>query len=380
MPLKTRLRENEETTPTDARGVFESSELSVLLMEDNFPWFTHLNAHALRITDQPESTPSTVPVQEWNPATMQIDYREVQRTQTYLMNVSYEVALPAFTSSKLLEIALAGARKDIVDYIPSNDYAERVASIFTPTVPYKEPTHSEDFHMGGADPSAARRSKATGSQTKTIKKIHGMVGNEVNDLGSNAIHAVAWMNPDYDGGRLEAPQNVIVGGDQLGATAPELLSVLSTVDARFDTNTDLDTGESAMFVTDIIVKGSAVIFTYTDDIDPTAAADGGIYIYKDGVFTECTLSGSPVATGMFALEWDKDTDRFIAVGAGGKIYAANKTTLTILSDLSDSGVTDDMVDIAIGNGLAYIATIDGNAYKTFRHISGRHHQCSCNHD
>jgi hypothetical protein len=281
----------------------------------------------------------------------------------YVTKVGFEISLPPFTSSRMLELAMVGARKDIINYAPGLAYATRKAEIYSPTVGFKDPLFSDSAHMGGGEPSSARRTRTTAAECQTVKEVFGLTAKEVADLGANPLHAVAWLNPDFDGGRTETPQDVIVGGGQLGTEVDEILAVMSSVDDRFDTQSDIDTDlASGNIITDILQIGATTVFTFADNADPTLATAGGIGIYANGIVTVAQLNGSDYVLPMYALEYDSATDRYIAVGANGKILAAKKTSLTVLSDLSDASVTDDFVDIALRQGIGYIAAIDGNAY------------------
>lgn len=362
MVSKIRKYNAETAIPDDAYGLFQSSDLSILLLEGTFPHVIPLISHSLRITDQAESTPTTSPLVFWNPRASQLEMREIERTRTYRMNVKFEVGIPPYTSSRMLELAKAGLRKDLIDYVPSADYSKRLATIYSPETGYKEPIRSEDQHMGGTDPSAARRGYTTGAQAPTLTEVHGLLVSSVNTM-SNGIHALAWLNPDYDGGQLESPQDIIIGGEQIGGSADEILSVLSSDDARFDTNTDIATAlPASSIITGILQLGSKTVVTFADNIDPTTATSGGIAVYANGLVTEALLSAASVAEPMYAIAYDKNSERFIAVGKGGKTYAGKKTSLTTLSDLSSAATTSNMLDIAVRNGIGYIACEDGNAF------------------
>ncbi len=360
---RTRKRFDETQKGIDARGVYNESSRNMLYMEDVFPNVIALPTHAFRLANQEESEPSKAPVVRWNPFTRQLERKDVTTSRKIVTNVEWEIECPPWTHSRVIEAANAGVQADFILFRDATEYKDRKVELYIPSTPLKEPIRTENLKMGGLDPQSELVGKTTGATSPTVVEIWAARGDKVNDLGSNPLYAVCFAAPDYDGIRDEAPGDIIVGGGQIGGATDEILAVMSSEDSQYDTNADLSTGLAAgMKITSLVQVGSQTFATYTDNILPASAADGGILMYDGSTVDEVLLSGSPIGEPLYGIAYDAENQRIVAVGKGGKIFTISRTNALAATDASDVAITGDMVSIAFSRGTGFIATEEGDAY------------------
>jgi hypothetical protein len=363
MARRTRKRFEENQKPRDALGVYNESSRQMLYMEAVYPQVYALPSHGFTLTAQEESEPSKAPVTEWNAFTRQLERKDVTTSRKIVTNVEFEIACPPWTHSRVIEAANAGVQADFLLFRDATEYKDRRVEVYSPSTALKEAIRSENLKMGGLDPQSELVGKTTGATTKTIMEIWAARGEKVNDLGANPLYAVCFANPDYDGVRDEAPGEIIVGGGQLGNATDEIMSVMSSEDSQYDTPNDLSTGLAAgQKVTGLVQVGNLTFASYADNILPASATTGGILVYDGSTVDEVLVAGSPIGEALYAIVYDSENQRVIAVGKGGKIYTISRTNYLVATDRSDATVTDDMISIAVSRGTGYIATDNGNAY------------------
>lgn len=356
-------RQKDVKRPVGMRGpTVATGDWRVMMTTNDFGTMKLLGGHSLRWAAQEESTPGMASLVEYNPRTGKNEIRQFETERKYVMKRDVEIGIPNWGFSPLEEVVFAGVDNDYLRVRSDCPYCDREAFVYTPQTALKEIVDTENLAMGGIDPQNEAIGKTTGFNLNSFADIKGIAASIVS-TPATALYAVAWQNPNYCGTASECPGDVIIGGGAIGAEVDEILATLTTTTNRFDTETGIGTGLAAgMEITDLLVVGNVTFATWSDTIDPSTAADGGVLVYKNGVATEAQSGGSVLNTPMFGICIDGD-DRVIAVGQDGAIFTAKLTNPLVFTDISIAAETSDLVSIASGgSSVSYIAASDGTAF------------------
>lgn len=366
MANKTRKRTKDRQRPKDASGGLYSTERNLLLMEETFPRLYHLVSHKFEISDSTQSSPTEVPVAGYDPFSRSIVVTRYESSRKTIEKRSVTLGLPEWPYSKVKEVAQSGVKRDFMVLLNEQDYAERYAEISIPSNGLDQPNKTGVLSMGGTDPSNELITQTSGYVEAANMELWGLSASPTTSPSANPLYAAAWLAPDYDGDLTACPGDAIIGGEQIGAAADEVLSVLTTDNSRFDTENDVTTALAVdSLITSIVLVGTKIVATFANHIDPAdvGATAGGIVVYDNGTVSEALLSGSGLATPMYGVAYDRDSDRIVAVGQDGKIVSANIDDLLTLSDLSMTSSPPHLLDIAFGTtAVGYIAAVDGTAW------------------
>lgn len=364
MANKNRTRYDASKRGVDAQGTLLSTEKSMLLMEDVFPKLKNLPSHSFEITDATQSSPTEVPVPEYDYNSHTTRVRRYDSSRKFTEKRAVQIGLPPFESD-LEELAFAGERRDFFVLFNDSDYNNRRVDVSIPANGMDEPNNTGKLKMGGTDPQAELISKVVGYTEAGMMKNKAISARPTTSPTANPLYAAVWLAIDADRDASASPGDVLIGGGQIGDAVDEVLSKLTTNISRFDTENDVTTSLAAgSLITSMVRVGTKIVATYANHIDPAnvGATAGGVVVYDNGTVTEALLSAASLATPMYGVAYDKDGDRIVAVGKGGKIVTASIIDLTTLVDIS-MGTTPNLFDIAFGeSGLGYIVDVTGGAY------------------
>lgn len=174
----------------------------------------------------------------------------------------------------------------------------------------------------------------------------------VTTVGADALYAIALceqqcLNCD------DACRIGVYGGanNQLLSTGNAFASGTSIVPAALP---------ASSIVTDTKCFGELTISSWTDNVDPALATDGGIIVASD-----LTTTGGEVVTlgtGMYAVSDFSGGDySYIAAGAGGEIYGSISGTDWTLIPQSVTTAHLTTIDMDYDNSIAYIGGDDGGS-------------------
>lgn len=340
-----------------------AADYRVMMTQQTFGRLRRLDGHSFRWAAQEESTPATASLVQYNQQTRKAEIKTVDTERKFITKRDFEIGIPPWEHSYIEEVVSAGADYDYFRVRSDCPYCDRRAYAYEPQTKLKEIMDTENLALGGVDPQNEAIGKTTGANLNSFIDIKALSASLTGTPATGALYAVAWMKPDYCGNASECPGDIVIGGVIVGDAVGENAAILSTNISRFDTETHIALGLGATeVVTDILVVGETQFFTWSDNIDPSTATDGGLLVRRNGAVSEAEVSGSPIGAPMYGLTLDGD-GRVIAVGQNGAIFVTTMANPTVLSDISVAAETDDFIAVASGgSSVSYIAASNGNAF------------------
>ena len=238
------------------------------------------------------------------------------------------------------------------------DYCDRKGFVYLPDAPFGVIKETDNLVSGGTEDveEAVGRTSEFSTQAKEIyRPLELIIGDA--SVGNN-LYAAVWDEGDGCNAAGFCPDEAIVAGQN-----DAFMAVLSTVTDKFDTTTTITTGLGVgNIITDIEIFGDLVVGTWTDNIDPTAATDGGVFIYQNGAVSQGLSGGAVLGIPMYGIT--KQGNNFIAVGQNGAVYQASRVTPLVWTQITNTLTTEDLVaiDADESTGVSYIASKTAEAY------------------